>query len=458
MTSITQNLENENLVSEKIEYFFKVYRLGEILKACNAYKEKGIPVIGIIQYLFTLVFRNCSMFISMRSVRDSANFCKDTAYRLKNSIRVNWLRFLTILSARIIKETIEKLTDENRVNVFIIDDSVFQRDRSKKVELLAKVFDHTRNKYRRGLRMLTLGWSDGNTFLPVNGCLLSSENKSNRYNEAYEVPKQSCGYKRREMAQMKATNAMLKLLGEARDELIPAKYVLFDSWFCFPKTIAAVKKLEYDVIAMAKKSPKIHYEYDGEMLPVTEIYRRNKKRRGRSRYLLSVEVQVKSDDGKMIPAKLVFIRNRNKRSDYLVLCCTDTTLPPEEVIRIYGKRWNIEVFFKVCKSMLRLTDECRSLSYDAMTSQMAIVFARYMMLAVEARTHKDARTLGDLFFLVSEELKDITLSEALCIMMNIFSELVGDYLLLSEDEIDALMDAFLKKLPSCLSELIQRAA
>ncbi|MEQ2036869.1 transposase [Mediterraneibacter gnavus] len=26
--------------------------------------------------------------------------------------------------------------------------------------------------------------------------------------------------------------------------------------------------------------------------------------------------------------------------------CTDTTLSEEEIIRIYGKRWQIEVFFK----------------------------------------------------------------------------------------------------------------
>jgi hypothetical protein len=50
-----------------------------------------------------------------------ASYCrKDTAYRFKNSIRINWLRFHTLLSARIIRETLEKLTDENRVNVFII--------------------------------------------------------------------------------------------------------------------------------------------------------------------------------------------------------------------------------------------------------------------------------------------------------------------------------------------------
>jgi hypothetical protein len=37
----------------------------------------------------------------------------------------------------------------------------------------------------------------------------------------------------------------------------------------------------------------------------------------------------------------------------------------EEVIRIYGKRWDIEVFFKVCKSYLKLSKGCNLLSYDA---------------------------------------------------------------------------------------------
>ncbi len=107
--------------------------------------------------------------------------------------------------------------------------------------------------------------------------------------------------------------------------------------------------------------------------------------------------------------------------------------------------------------MLRLTDECRSLSYDAMTAQMAIVLARYMMLAVEARIREDDRTLGDLCFLYSEEMKDITLARAMQIMMNIFRNLVGEYLLLSEGEINALMVIFLDKLPSELSYLLQKA-
>ena len=42
--------------------------------------------------------------------------------------------------------------------------------------------DHASHRYTRGFRMLTLGWPDGVTFLPVNSCLLSSEKESSRIN------------------------------------------------------------------------------------------------------------------------------------------------------------------------------------------------------------------------------------------------------------------------------------
>lgn len=64
------------------------------------------------------------------------------------------------------------LTSEDRVNVLIIDDSLFSRNRSKHVEL--------RIKYLKDFRLLTPGWSDVNTFLPLAFTLLCSEKKENR--------------------------------------------------------------------------------------------------------------------------------------------------------------------------------------------------------------------------------------------------------------------------------------
>lgn len=72
-------------------------------------------------------------------------------------------------------------------------------------------------------------------------------------------------------------------------------------------------------------------------------------------------VEIVKDDV-AIPAKIVCVRNRNKRKDWLAIVSTDVTLSEDEIIQLYGKRWDIEVFFKVCKSYLRLTNECHSLS------------------------------------------------------------------------------------------------
>jgi hypothetical protein len=96
------------------------------------------------------------------------------------------------------------------VKVLILDDSLFSRSRSKAVELLANVHDHTTGKFVRGFRMLTLGWSDGNTFVPLCFSLLSSHNQKNRYVEMNtDIDKRTVGYKRRQESIMKSSKALL---------------------------------------------------------------------------------------------------------------------------------------------------------------------------------------------------------------------------------------------------------
>ena len=99
--------------------------------------------------------------MQMKTGTFEGEFSKNTIYRFLNDARVNWQRFTTLLSAEIICRFMKPLTGEDRKDVFIVDDSLFDRSRSKKVELLARVFDHCSMKYRSGFRLLTLGWSDG---------------------------------------------------------------------------------------------------------------------------------------------------------------------------------------------------------------------------------------------------------------------------------------------------------
>ena len=454
--SITQATQNDKQISKSIKNFFTRFHVSSALKASNAYKKKGTPVTEIFQYLFLLIFSNRSMYMNLITGRNTPDFAKDTVYRFMKMIQINWIRFTTILASRIIIDAVLPLDSEERVNVLVIDDSMFERNRSKKVELLAKVFDHAKHKYRFGFRMLTLGWSDGSTFLPVNSILLSSENKRNRINEAAVVDKRTVGYKRRRLSMEKGTHAMLELLRNAKNAAIPAKYVLFDSWFSSPSTLHAVKAIGYDVIGMVKKTPKMFFRYNGEDMSLISIYNKNRKRRGRSKYLLSVIVDVIKDN-KTIPAKVVYVRNRNKRKEYLCLISTDVNLDEDEIIRIYGKRWDIEVFFKVCKSYLSLSKECNSLSYDAMTAHTAVVFTRYMMLSLENRESNDNRSLGELFLYFSDEMSDITWIQAFQMMLQMFRTILADNCELSDEKIDELVDAFMNAIPALLKTQLQAA-
>ena len=455
-TSITQATQNDKQISKSIKRFFTRFHISSTLKASNAYKRKGIPVTEIFQYLFLLIFSNRSMYMSLLTGRNTPNFAKDTVYRFMKMVQINWIRFTTILASRIIKDAILPLDSADRTNVLIIDDSMFERNRSKKVELLTKVYDHAKHKYCFGFRMLTLGWSDGSTFLPVNSILLSSENEKNRINEAVEVDKRTVGYTRMKLSMQKGTSAMLALLDAAKKSAISAKYVLFDSWFSSPSTLHAVKKTGYDVIGMVKKTPKMFFRYNGEDMSLVSIYNKNKKRRGKSRYLLSVMVDVVKDD-EIIPAKVVYVRNRNKRKEYLCLISTDVNLDEDEIIRIYGKRWDIEVFFKVCKSYLNLSRECNSLSYDAMTAHTAVVFTRYMMLSLESRESNDDRSLGELFLYFSDEMSDITWIQAFQMLLQMFRTMLANNTELSDEKIDELVDAFMNALPVLLKTQIQAA-
>ena len=292
MNIVAQNHQSRELLSSKIPHFLEEFHVGRILKACNAYKVRSFSVKDVFQVAFENAFSNKSFFQKQREYSNCIPFAKDTFYRFMNSSSINWRKFTLQLASAVIGK-IEPLTHEKRRNVLIIDDSLFSRARSKKVELLAKVFDHVEHKYTKGFRMLTLGWSDGNSFLPLSQCLLSSTERENRLQEASaSIDARSNGGKLRKLAQTKATSVMLTLLKDAKATEIPAKYVLFDTWFCSPSSLLQVKDIGYDVIGMVKKSEKIHFRYSGRMQSAPAIFRAAKKRHGRSPYLLSVEADI----------------------------------------------------------------------------------------------------------------------------------------------------------------------
>ena len=451
---ITQDHDGQNLF-HAISSFFCTFEIGKLLRKCNAQKEKGVPVLDIFKYKLCNVFSDRSMYMQQKTGSFRESFSKNTFYRFLNSPKTNWLRFTTLLSKRV-ADTVEPLTEDDRVNAFVVDDSLFERTSCKKTELGSRVFDHVSMKYRKGYRLMTLGWTDGNTFLPINSSLLASSKESNLIGPIGDYDGRSLAAKRRKLAQMKGTDVMIELLKTAQSAGHQADYVLFDTWFSSPAQLLAVKALGLDSIAMIKKSSRIYYEYKGEQLSINKIFGVCKKRRGRSKYLLSVNVMV--GKAQKIPAKIVCVRNKKNKKDWIAFICTNPELSEEEIIRIYGKRWQIEVFFKTCKSYLQLVTECHSLSYDALTAHVAIVFTRYLMIAMEQRRCKDDRTLGEIFFFFTDELADITFNESLQIIITAMVDSVCAIFQPTEEQLKLFIEMYVGRLPDYIRNSLAKAA
>lgn len=443
---ITEKPSEEQEIISKIDLFFSNFSISKLMKKANFYKDGGIQCVVVLKEIFSLVFSGKNMFRTLSMNPDDLSFQKNTAYRFLNNSSYNWGRLLLQLVSTIIN-SFNQLTSADRVNVLIVDDSLYSRSRSKKVELLSSVFDHTTKRYVKGFKMLTIGWSDGFSFLPVAFSQLSSRQEKRILCPIdTRVDKRSAGYKKRIEATDNSTETLLKLLESVKH--LPAKYLLFDSWFAFPKTIARIVKNKLHVICMLKISSKIHYFYQGEWMDLKEIYKRmTPVAKGDiiGSVLAGIRESKKNPD--LIPVKIVFVKDRNSKN-WLALLSTDTDIENEEITRIYGKRWDIEVFFKMTKSYLALAKEFQGRSYDQMIAHTAIVFMRYIMLAWESRQSKDLRTIGDLFYYMCDEVDDIKLSMSLFLILDLLKKILVSFPAISEEIAHMIIDTFTQNLPT----------
>jgi len=129
----------------------------------------------------------------------------------------------------------------------------------------------------------------------------------------------------------------------------------------------------------------------------------------------------------------------------LALLCTDLSLPDEEVVRIYGKRWDIEVFFKMAKHYLKLDSEIQVRDFDSILAHSTIVMMRYILLAVEQRFASDDRTIGGLFLATSEEIRDISFTEALLRILSMVRARVCELCNTSEQLVRQIIETTMKE-------------
>ena len=412
---IYQNSQTEN-TQDQISYAIRELGLEKMLRKANITKNCGVPAYEVFQFLLLLVFQGKNLFRFLHSKHRDQAVSKNTYYRFLNESSYNWGRFLMLLAVKV-TSAFDTLTRPERVKVLILDDTVVKRNRSKSVELLARVYDHVEHKFQKGFTLLTLGWSDGYSFIPAGFNMLSSASKSNRYNEVSDtIDRRTNGYKFRKESMMHKTDAAIQLISNALAAGIKADYVLMDTWFTTEPMLREILKTGIGAIGMVKQL-KQRYTYRGRQYTLPDL-KKFVDFSGAGNIFGSLVVTTKAG----IPVKIVFVRNRNKKSECLYILSTDVTLKDAEIVRIYGNRWSIECFFKASKSFLKLGTEFQSHSYGAMVSHTAIVFTRYIILEWIRRKQNDQKTYGELFFMFCEDIQDMDLTNALQSLMALFVE------------------------------------
>ena len=431
-----QEQQEATRLNNKIFSFIADFQIGTLLNKCGIRKVRGASPLSLFNAIFVLPFEGNNFFRGIVN-NYSLPFKKDAVYELLKNPRHNWRKFMLCLVVKVVG-FFSLLTSEEREKVLIFDDSTYDRSRSKVVELLAWIFDHNSGRSLKGFKLLTLGWSDGASFLPLDFILLSSAKAKSRVQDIKkELDKRTVGYKRRIEAITKSTEHLEDMVKRALALGLEADYILMDSWFCWPSIIAKLGK-HLPVICMAKDMPKVFYRYQGKSMRLGALYSRLKKRPGKARILASVIVENQHEQ----KVKIVFVRHRHKR-DWLAILSTDTNLAAAEIVRIYGKRWDIEVFFKMMKHHLNLEKEAQLRDYDGIIGHTTIAMVRYIFLAIEQRYHDDPRTIGSLFFACSEEIKDLSLIDALQRLLALALDKVRTAGEFAEDVIVAMLDAIM---------------
>lgn len=412
---INQMNQNDH-TPNKFSVALKELQIGKLMRKSNITKSCGISAYEVFQFLLLLAFQGKNLFRFLNSKHKDQAVSKNTYYRFLNETSYNWSKFLLLLAVKV-TTAFDTLTRPERVKVLILDDSVIKRNRSKSVELLARIYDHVDHKFQKGFTLLTLGWSDGYSFIPVGFNMLSSTNKANRYNEVSDkIDHRTNGYKFRKESMMHKTDAAILLIKNALKAGINADYVLMDTWFTTEPMIADILKTGMDAIGMVKQL-KQRYTYKGKQYTLPEL-KKFVCFEGARNIFGSLVVTTKTG----IPVKIVFVRNRNKKSECLYILSTDISLSDAEIVRIYGNRWSIECFFKSSKSCLKLGTEFQSHNYGAMVSHTTIVFTRYIILEWIRRNQNDQKTYGELFFMFCEDIQDMDLTNALQSLMALFVE------------------------------------
>ncbi len=409
----------------------KCFSFSAICKSLNPLKKRGYSFEMIFSCLISLPFLGLSSVNSMatNAITDHIKARKDVFYRLKNSSSICWRLILWMFSMKFIKLVNSQKPTSEAPKCLIFDDSMLEKT-GRYIEKVSRMFDHVSQRNLLVFKLLTMGYWDGTSFIPLDFSLHREKGsnkdkpyglKKKEYKKQYRKVREKGSFtdiRAREADTTKIESA-LKMFRYAISQGIKVDYVLMDSWFtcnAFIKAVKSVKKQTVHLIGMYK-TPKTKFEYMGERLTHSQIRNKSGKvKRCRKLRLYYKEVLVNYNG---VQIKMFFSR-KGTNGKWRVFITTNTDLTFLKMIEIYQVRWTIEVFFKEAKQLLGL-GKCQSNDFDAQIADVTITMVQHILLTLKYR-FEVYESKGALFEHVQENIIECRLDQRI---WGLFIELIN---------------------------------
>lgn len=422
----------------------KCFSFSSLCKSIGPLKKRGYSLEMIFSCLISLPFvgeQTVNSFISS-AISSHITARKDVFYRLKNNPNICWRLILWLFSMKFVKLVNKQaLATDTPAKCLIFDDSTLEKT-GRYIEKVSRMFDHVTNRFALGFKLLTMGYWDGTSFVPLDFSLHREKGnnkdkpfglKKKEYKKQYRKKREKGSFTdtRAKEADTSKIERAIKMFWYAISQGLMVDYVLMDSWFtceAFIKAVKQVKKQTVQLIGMYKV-PKTKFGYKGDKLTHSQIRNKlGKAKRCRKLNLYYLEALVCFNG---IEIKMFFSR-KGTNGKWRVFITTDTELSFIKMIEIYQIRWTIEVFFKESKQLLGL-GKCQSNDFDSQIADITITMIQHILLTLKFR-FEVYESKGGLFKQVKENIIQHRLDQRL---WGLFIELIRIIEVLF-DEIDEM--------------------
>lgn len=396
---------------------FGRFGLGNLLRHLSLEKHAGVSAATIIVSLCLFLLNGESIYSAYRKrYHGLLKLGKNCFYRMMTRPCMDWRRLMLGTVRRfeaILRKEHASGTDAPRC--FILDDTTIEKS-GFCIEKISRVHDHVSGRFVLGFKLLLLAVSDGVSTLPVDfslhrekgrkgDCGLTEKQRRNQYKVRR---KDGCPNRQREKeCDMSKLDVAVEMLARAWKHGIRASYVLADSWFCYEKMIAAVRKLGRGAVHYVglAKMDRTRYCVCGRQRNAHELVALYSRQAVPCRKYKCLYVCLRGTMGTQ-PVRIYLIKY-GRNENWNIMLSSDTAMKFNYAFELYQMRWSIEVLNKECKGYLGL-GEFQGRNFDGQIAGCTLCFITYTVLALGKR-FSSYETLGELFREERRQLQALTL-------------------------------------------------